>query len=139
MPVSFRILPGRNLVYVRYDGIAGVAETESSFRSYAAHPDFRPGQMQLIDVSRVTGYEKAYAEFIAMQARIAGMAYRPDRSIFIAFYATTAVGREMAGLAGASWDSVDGAVVVMGEDEGELLALLGLRERSFADLLASAD
>ena len=139
MPVTFRIIPGRNLVYVRYEGHAGVAETERSFRTYASHPDFRPGQMQLIDVSHVTGYEKAYADFMAMQARIADMAYRPGHTIFIAFYATTEIGREMAGLAGASWDNVAGAVVVVGEDEGELLALLGLRERSFADLLASAD
>ncbi|WP_420012026.1 hypothetical protein [Tateyamaria sp.] len=55
MPVSFNILAERGLVVVRYDGFAAISDTLGASKAYVAHPDYAPGQKQLVDLSSILG------------------------------------------------------------------------------------
>ena len=68
MPIDVRILPKRGLVYVRYEGGISVPETAEAFGAYMQHPDMRPGQKQLIDLTRVTDWDRDFAGLMRLQA-----------------------------------------------------------------------
>lgn len=135
MPVSFRILPQRALVLVTYTGVAGLQETIERTTECASHPDFDPAFRHLVDVSRITGYERDFPGFFAMQAKVME-SYPPQAQdqLFL-FLAPTRIGQEMAQMVRRSWDGLDWAIVRIVEDEGQAMTLLGLREHSISDLL----
>jgi hypothetical protein len=136
MPVAFRILPSRALVLVTYSGVAGLQETIERTAECARHPDFDLRYRHLVDVSRITGYERDFPGFFAMQAKVME-SYPPQGQdqIFV-FLAPTRQGQEMAQMVRRSWDGLNWAIVRIVEDEGQALDLLGLREHSISELLA---
>jgi hypothetical protein len=134
MAVSFAVFPERGLVYVKYAGMAGIDETMRTMQAYMYHPDFRPGQKQLLDLSEVTGIDRDYPRFMAMAAQTLDMFVHGAAEHLIVYYVPTPIAREMAEMAIRSWADVQGVVTLLQEDEAEALALLGLRERSFAAL-----
>lgn len=139
MPVSYRILPHRNLVLVTYTGVAGLRETIERTAECASHPDFRPTHRHLVDVSRITGYERDFPGFFAMQAKVME-SYPPlgHDQLFL-FLAPTRVAQEMAQMVRRSWDGLDWAIVRIVEDEGQALNLLGVAELSLAQLVSAPD
>ena len=70
MPVGFRILPQHALVLVTYSGVAGLQETIERTAECARHPDFDLRFRHLVDVSGITGYERDFPGFFAMQAKV---------------------------------------------------------------------
>lgn len=135
MTVSFRIIAARGLVYVRYEGQATAEETFQTFSDYIAHPEFRPGQRQLVDLSGVTGFDADYAALLAMQAKKADAFLIPGAETLLVYYAPTEPGYAMARMILRSWEDVDAVVALAQQDESQSLALLGQPERSFAELL----
>ena len=76
MPASFRILPKHGLVYVRLYGHIWPAESLEAFRNYLRHPDFRPGQKQLIDM----GYHIAVTD-LSFDGALDELATLPDQGV----------------------------------------------------------
>lgn len=138
MPVSFKIFPERGLVYVRYTGFARLDESLEVFGRYATHPDFRPGQKQLVDLSDVTGIETDYVKLFALQARKADVFLGHDVQTLLVYYAPTSVSMELAESVIRSWEPSGSVIPLIQEDEGESLQLLGQPERSFEELLQTA-
>ena len=68
MPVAFRILPRSGLVYVRFEGRLLIDEIMDAFQEYTRHPDARPAQKQLVDLSRVTSVSWDYVKLMKLQA-----------------------------------------------------------------------
>lgn len=68
MPVTFRILPAHSLTYVRFSGQVDLNETFAEFDNYTRHPDFRPHQSQLIDLTEVRDYERDFSRIMELQA-----------------------------------------------------------------------
>jgi hypothetical protein len=135
MPVAFRILPQHALVLVTYSGVAGLQETIERTVECARHPDFDLRLRHLVDVSGITGYERDFPDFFAMQARVME-SYPPQGQdqIFV-FLAPTRMGQEMAQMVRRSWDGLDWAIVRIIADEAQAMSLLGLREQSISELL----
>lgn len=136
MSVSFRIFPRRGLVYVRYTGFARLQDTFAAFGEYMQHPDCRPGQKQLVDLSEVTGFEPDYAELLKLQAMKADIFAAGGGETLIAYYAPNDAVLRMAELVVRSWEDVPGVVPLVMQTEAEALAVLGQREDSFAALMA---
>lgn len=136
MAVSFRILPDRGLVYIRYDGSLNATEGMVAFRDYMAHPDCRPGQKHLVDLSRVTTVERDYAVILQLQATKADHFLGPATETLIVYFAPTPVPRQAAGIILRSWDGVDHVIARVLDDEAQALAVLGQPERRIADLIA---
>lgn len=138
MPVTFTILPERGLVFVRYTGFAWLDESFEAFGRYAAHPDFRPGQKQLVDLSGVTGVETDYVRLFALQARKADEFVGNGTQTLLVYYAPNPIAMELAESAVRSWEPSGAVIPLIQVDEHEALKLLGQPERSFDDLLQGA-
>ena len=138
MPVDVRILPHEGLVYVRYSGRAGLAETKEAFAAFLSHPDFRPGLKQLLDLSAVTDFDRDQAAFMRLQAGMTEGIMAAGDEVLLVFYAPDKVQREMAEQAHRTWAGLAHIVPVIVTDEAAALETLGLRAASIADLLAGA-
>ena len=138
MPVTFQILPTHGLVYVRFDGEARLGESQASMQAYRHHPDYRPGQKQLIDMSRVTGFERDFPRIIALMAEVAEIFHQPGVEMMAVYYVTNRHGRDVARLVMQSWADIPGIVTRMTEDEAAALSILGMKERTIAALFAAA-
>jgi hypothetical protein len=134
MSLSYRILPDLGVVYVRYEGFARIADTAETFGRYMQDPDFRPGQRQLIDLARLTGYERDFLKFFELQAQKAEAFVSAPQALFV-YYAPTPLGQELVQLIRRSWEGTSIVVQVVQDDEAEALALLGVRETSFDALV----
>lgn len=137
MPASFQILPQRNLALFTYSGFVTLAEALAVVTDFGRHPDHQPWMRQFCDLSAVTGVERNFPELLKMQARFVETMLPAGRDLLVAFYAPTRAGQELAQMARKSWDGQKALVVLIHEEEAEVLALLGLRERSLSELLAA--
>ncbi|MCB1341926.1 MAG: hypothetical protein KDK24_12865 [Pseudooceanicola sp.] len=135
MPVSFRILASRGLVYVRYEGFAQLDDGFALFAQYMRHPDFRPGQKQLVDLADVTGFERDYAKLFKMQAMKAGAFLTGDTQTLLVYHAPSEEAQRMCQLIARSWEQVPSVIARVLQHEDEALALLGQSETSIAELL----
>ncbi len=136
MPVSFTILPQRNLAIFTYSGEVTLRESGEVVAAAAAHPDHRLGMRQLCDLSRVTGVERDFPALLKMQALMAESLLIKPMELVVVFYAPTRAGQELVQMARKSWDGLNSVIVLSQDDEAEALALLGLPEKSLAALLA---
>ncbi|MCA0871991.1 hypothetical protein LCL97_14220 [Seohaeicola saemankumensis] len=136
MPVSFRILPNRGLVYVRYEGFAKLDDSFAAFAEYAQHPDRKPGQKQLVDLEQITGMEKDYAKLMALQAAKADTYVEGGAQTLLVYYAPNELSYGMARMILRSWEPIRSVVPVIQQTEAGALEILGQREHSFAEMLA---
>ncbi len=138
MSIYFRIFPNHGLVYVRFEGVTRMDDGMESFKSYREHPDFRPGQKQLLDLSAITGMDKDYVKLFALQAEIAEVMVTEPAQTLIVYYAPTPISYDNAKLISRSWDSVCSVVTSVQRSEADCLNILGLSEPNFAALLQAA-
>lgn len=138
MPVSFQILPHHELIVVTYTGVAGLDETMERAGECARHPDFRPTMRHLIDLSRITGFERDFPRFFAMQAKVMEDFPPVGTDQMFVYFAPGRPAQEMVQMVRKSWDGLDWAVVVALEDEAEVMALMGLPGTCIADLCQGA-
>jgi hypothetical protein len=136
MSLSFRILPDRGLVYVRYFGHVMIADSMTAFADYMRHPDSRPGQKHLVDLSAVTGFEKDFTRILELQALKTEHFVGQPMETLLAYYAPSAEAQQMAALVLRSWEGTDHIVARVLLTEAETLAVLGLSETRIDDLLA---
>ena len=136
--IDFRILPARGLVYVRYEGVIHFADTARAFETYMNHPDMRPGQKQLVDLARVTDWDRDYAWLLKLQASKADAFMGARHEILFVYYAPTEHTQMMARMVLRSWDDVPGVIPLLHETEAGALDVLGQPEKTFDALLQSA-
>ncbi|MBU2994494.1 hypothetical protein Q4555_06005 [Octadecabacter sp. 1_MG-2023] len=137
MPVEFNIFPERGLVVVRYSGYASVNDTLTASEAYVSHPDYASGQKQLVDMTRVTGFEKDHVQFMEMQARKAERLAHSGLQSLVVYIAPTATSRDLSSMFVRSWADVDAVVPLVQHSETEALALLGQQEENIDILLAT--
>lgn len=139
MPASFTILPDRGLVYVRYEGHITLDETATAVAEYMRHPLRRDGQLQLVDLSKVTGYTIDFVRLMALQALKADI-FRPADGVqtLMVYYAPHDKSFEMAKMILRSWHGVSSVMATIQRHEREALDILGQPERRLEDLLSAA-
>ncbi|GGD34058.1 hypothetical protein [Sinisalibacter lacisalsi] len=135
--MQVRILPEIGLVYVRYSSWMSIDESGAAFAEYLAHPDFRLGQKQLIDLTEVTEWDRDFTKLLALQARKADVFHQPPHSTLLAMIAPTPKARTLANWVSRSWDQVDTVAYLVAETEAEALELLGIRAERIDELLPS--
>ncbi len=138
MSVSFRIFPRRGLVYVRCEGVVRVPETMAALEDYFRHPEFRPGQRQLVDLAPVTGIDVDFVDLMKLQARKAEAFYGGRSDTLVVYHVPTSLPLEMVRMVNQSWEGIDGVVVALMQTEEDALAALGQPEGSFAELMEVA-
>ncbi|MEC7763845.1 MAG: hypothetical protein VX874_18220 [Pseudomonadota bacterium] len=125
------------MVYVRYEGFLRWQEGEDLFADYMTQPEATLGQKQLVDLSRVEGYERDFAKLMALQADKAGTFLSTGHQFFMVFVAPTPVSQDLGRILVAPWKGVTGVVTSLQYDEAGALAILGQPEDSIADMLRS--
>ena len=136
MSITFRILPDRGVVYVRYSGRVVIDDSMTAFADYMRHPDSRPGQKHLVDLSAVTSFERDFSRILELQAlKTEHFVGQPVETLLV-YYAPSAEAQQMAALVLRSWEGTDHIVARVLLTEGETLAVLGLTEATIDDLLA---
>ncbi len=138
MSISFQILRDHGTVYVRYEGLARTAETLQAFAAYVAHPDYRPGQRQLVDLSGVTGFDRDFTSLLKVQAIKADQFAGQAGQTLIAYFAPGRAAQEIAAIVLRSWEGVHHVAARILDDEAAALAFLGLPKPRIADLLETA-
>ena len=134
VPVSFQIMPERQLILFTYAGHVTLQESMDIVASAAAHPEYRPWMRQLCDLAAVTGVERDFPKLLRMQARIIEDLLPQGQDLLVLFYAPTRAGQEMAHMARKSWEGLNSVMVLIQDQEAAVLDLLGLRETSLQQL-----
>lgn len=138
MPVTFRIIPQRQLILFTYSGKVGLQETIDAVAASAEHPDHQPAMRHLCDVSKVTSVERDFPKLLKLHAKIAESLLPVEEDQVVLFYAPTREGQRMARLAQKSWQGISAVIVLISDHEAEAMEMLGLKEASIAALLDEA-
>ncbi|QEW19834.1 hypothetical protein LA6_002024 [Marinibacterium anthonyi] len=138
MSLSFRIFPNRGLVFVQYEGFLRIEDTLRVFGEYMQHPHCRPGQKQLVDLAGITGFERDFANLIAIQAKKVDVFSAGGVETLMVYHAPGPIERDLSRIILRSWEPFDGVIPLIQDNEADALALLGQPERSFRDLLIHA-
>lgn len=139
MSLTFQIFPRRGMVFVRYEGTALIADSARVFGEYISHPDFAPGQKQLVDLSHVTGFERDFPRLFDLQMRKADVFVRNDYQTLMVYYAPHKVALSLANIVVRSWDGVHGTFPrIVNTSEADALYVVGEPETSFDSLLRTA-
>ncbi len=107
----FRIFPEHNLVYVRYSGLATIADYISVVQEYPRHPDFDLHRTNLIDLRFLEDFERDYASVLKLQAHTAEYALSARADILSITVAPSQVAQEAAKLIARSWEGLETPVV----------------------------
>lgn len=134
MPASFRILPEHGLVYVRLYGHIWPAESLEALRNYLRHPDFRPGQKQLIDMGGIEVMERDFTGLAGLQAEMAGAFLGSEPQVLMAFLAPTPMSQFAAAFAARPWEPFDHFVARVLDNETAAFDFLGLTGLRLSDL-----
>jgi hypothetical protein len=134
MAVSYEIVPDLGIVYVRYWGVATVQETLETFGRFTQDPDFHPDLKHLIDLSCIVEYERSFPELMKLQAYKADTVMQGRGPSYMVYFAPNRLSQAMARTILKSWDGLSGVIGRVAQGETEALEMLGLQQRSFADL-----
>ena len=135
MAIEFRILPDRGLVYVRYEGHISFDETGRAFGAYMQHPDMRLGQKQLVDLARVTDWDRDFTQLLKLQAGKADAFLGAGHEVHFVYYAPSEHTQQMARMVLRSWDDVPGVIPLLAETEADALQVLGQPEQTIDAML----
>ncbi len=138
MPLSFRIIPERGLVVVEFTGYSTIDDFMRASAAYVAHPDYVAGQKQLVDMTRIGGFEKDYVRFMEIQAAKAERLAGAGVQSLCVYVAPTPIAKEIATLFTRTWADITNVVIMVQDTEAEALALLGQPEGSIDEMLRAA-
>lgn len=138
MAISYRILPSAGVVYIRYEGRMGIAESTEAMQRYIADPGYQKGMKQLVDLTAVTDWERDFPALMQHFAHQAEIYDDPNRPTLIVALAPTDTARAAASIVSRAWERSDRVVVVNVETEVEALMVLGAAAPSIAALLETA-
>lgn len=107
-----------------------VAETLAAFDRYTSSSDFRPGQSQLIDLSRVEEYERDFTRIMSLQAHQAETYFSknmiPGQVTHLIYVAPNELTQKMAMSSLRSWKGIPGIVALVLQDLNEAFDVLAL-------------
>lgn len=130
MAVEFQIQSDHNLVFVSFRGHVTVSETMAAFDKYANHPDFRPGQTQLVDLSQVKSYERDFTKIMALQAHQTEAFLGSENRPYLMFIAPNKLTRGMAMAAVRSWQHLNAVVPLVVSSIAEAAEVLSFETAS---------
>lgn len=136
MPLSYQIFADQNLNVVRYQGYVRAEETLEVFYTYLEDPDFQPNQLQLVDLTHVTGAQVDLEKMLAMQAEKVKRLLPNGGRIQMMVLAPNDVSRAMASLVQKSWEPFPADVMICETSQADALRQLGVESEKFSTISA---
>jgi hypothetical protein len=134
MPINITIIEDKNLAHVRFEGHATATESSEAFEAYLKHPQSRPDQHNIVDLSRVTDFDPEYLKISEFHAQMdAGVALVRATPIYV-HIANTPVSRRMAQLTVNALAVSPNIIVRVVDSEERALEVLGLPFKTMAQL-----
>ena len=135
MPMSVQVLQDHNLLILKATGLLTVKDIRTAFETYATHPQARPGQHIINDLSRLTEAQIDYDRRLQLQTTMEPILALNTAPRTYVMYAPTKQSRDLAEtLTRGYWASTPGITMALVETEAQALQLLDLPYDSFADL-----
>ncbi|MGR3805550.1 hypothetical protein [Marinibacterium profundimaris] len=139
MTMKLRVFPRRGLVFFSAHGRLTASAMIGACRLCLRHPDFRPGQKQLFDLTEVTGFDCSASGLLSLQAKQLDLFAWDGAETLIVYHAPHRAAQDIAQRVLRPRGSMKGVIPRIQEHEADALSLLGQPETSFADFLAMAD
>jgi hypothetical protein len=138
MPGSLRIINDLNLCLVRFWGHLEMVQVLAMHQAYRADADYRPGHWHLIDMAGIDSVDQDFLTMLRMQAEMVDTLLESPGEVLAAYVAPTPISQSAADLAARGWRQTAAVMTRIVETEAEACAILGLRQRSIAELLTEA-
>ena len=126
MPITYRIIPDRDLVVLRLSGQASAARSVAVVGEMRADPDFRAHFHTLIDMRAMTGTDQSGADFARDADALQADAERVHRPVKHAIVANTPTARAMAEMQKNFFNAVPGLSLRIFDEAEAAVAWLGL-------------
>ena len=134
MSICFQILHDRGVVLARFTGLVLMQDCQSAAAAYARHPEARPTQPLLIDLSAVTGYETDYVKILEVMARLPDYLWHKGVERLVVCLAPHALSRQISGAVARAILELPEGIARIAQTEADALEILGLPERRLCDL-----
>lgn len=134
MSISFQILHDRGVVLAKLTGRVLMQDCLSAAAAYARHPEARPTQPLLIDLSAVTGHETDYVKILQAMARLPDYLWHRGTERLVVCLAPHAQSRQISAAAARAILEIPEGIARIAQTEADALEILGLPERRLCDL-----
>lgn len=134
MSISFQIIRDRGVVLARLSGQVRIEECVDAAAAYARHPETRPTQPVLIDLTAVTGYETDYVKILKAMARLPDYLWHRGTERLLVCLAPHALSRQISAAAARAILEIPEGIARIAQTEADALEILGLPERRLCDL-----
>jgi hypothetical protein len=134
MSISFQIIRDRGVVLARLSGQVRIEECVNAAAAYARHPETRPTQPVLIDLTAVTGYETDYVKILQAMARLPEYLWHRGTERLLVCLAPHALSRQISAAAARAILEIPEGIARIAQTEADALEILGLPERRLCDL-----
>ena len=134
MPVSIEVFVNPSLIFLTSTGVITDADSAVAFETYATHPNARPGQNLLNDLSALKESRIDYPKRMKLQSvmePILAMGNQPRRYVM---FAPTPRTRALAEGYRSFWDAVPQIDLTIAQNEASALAALDLPYTTFKAL-----
>ena len=135
MPLTYTILTDLNLVYVRYQGVCTVWESQANFDRYQKDPKAHPDQRHLVDLSRLVEFHRPPVELMKHQTQKLDIFMKARQPILAVYFAPNRMTQSMARASLKSWEGLSCLIGMIAQEEKQALEMLGLTASSIDDLL----
>ena len=134
MPITYQVLKGHDLNYVRHFGRVSSSDITDTFSKYAADLDFRPMDDQLADLSEVTEIDIDFDQMRNVLRNV-NTVYQPfPTPTRISFYAPSDLTFGMARMFQQLAEQQEGANAFVSRTQAEALACLDRPQTHFREL-----
>lgn len=118
----------------RLSGQVRIEECVDAAAAYARHPETRPTQPVLIDLTAVTGYETDYVKILKAMARLPDYLWHRGTERLLVCLAPHALSRQISAAAARAILEIPEGIARIAQTEADALEILGLPERRLCDL-----
>jgi hypothetical protein len=118
----------------RLSGQVRIEECVDAAAAYSRHPETRPTQPVLIDLTAVTGYETDYVKILQAMARLPEYLWHRGTERLLVCLAPHALSRQISAAAARAILEIPEGIARIAQTEADALEILGLPERRLCDL-----
>jgi hypothetical protein len=111
-----------------------IEECVDAAAAYARHPETRPTQPVLIDLTAVTGYETDYVKILQAMARLPEYLWHRGTERLLVCLAPHALSRQISAAAARAILEIPEGIARIAQTEADALEILGRPERRLCDL-----
>lgn len=134
MAIHLKIVNAHDLIVMRWVGVIDDSHSADALQTYATHPDARPGQNILSDMTGITQGHFDLTKRLALQASLDRVLSTGEKPRTFVYYAPHKTAQRLASQYARLWDATPLIKAHVVDDEAKALQLLDLPTRNIGEL-----